>query len=760
MTLTPINISGLTVVSQPVVMNGELFFVGYDAVHGDQLWESNGTAAGTVRVSDGNDGNGGINPTDLTVVGNTLYFAADNLTNGDQLWKSNGTASGTTMVTDSNGGIDPTDLTDFNGTLYFAGFDSNDGTQLFTSDGTAAGTTIVLDIAGPTGANSKPGSYPSDLTAVGGLLYFEATSASSGSQLWATNGTASGTTMLTSGDAANGGISPQFLIAMGNTLYFNGFDPTNGFQLWSSTGTAAGTVTLTSGGASSLGLDPQELTAVGNTLYFSGTDGVHGTQLWSFAGTTPGAATMLTSANVSGGGVAPTDLTAVGSTLYFIGDNGVDGDQLWSSTGTASGTAMFIDINGTTTSDPADLIDVDGTLYFTAYTTANGFQVWQSNGTANGTVMDTSFDTGLINSLANFASVGSSLYFTTPAALSTSTPPETASMWQWQPAASPTPTITWAAPANIVYGTALGTTQLDATASYTVDGSTVSVPGNFTYSPAAGTVLGAGNGQTLFVTFTPTDTTNYSANTATTTINVQQATPTITWANPASLVYGTPLGGTQLDATASDTVNGSTVSVPGTFSYSPAAGAVLAVGNGQTLSVVFTPTDTTDYKSTSATATINVLTATPTPTPTSTPTPAPTPTIKGEQIVLTYLKHNKKGKPIGKPVVNIMIDYSIPMNSGTADNASNYQVDWVSTKKVKKKVQTILHPIGVLSATSNASNTAVTLATSATNAKFAKGGQLTIIAAAPGGVDSAAGVYLAGNNIFTITAKAGSIEPS
>ena len=86
--------------------------------------------------------------------------------------------------------------------------------------------------------------------------------------------------------------------------------------------------------------------------------------------------------------------------------------------------------------------------------------------------------------------------------------------------------------------------------------------------------------------------------TATATIAVAQATPTITWANPASIVYGTALSSAQLDATAS---------VPGTFTYTPAAGTVLGAGNSQTLSVTFTPTDSTDYKSASATASINVL---------------------------------------------------------------------------------------------------------------------------------------------------------
>src|SRR5436309_3287873 len=58
--------------------------------------------------------------------------------------------------------------------------------------------------------------------------------------------------------------------------------------------------------------------------------------------------------------------------------------------------------------------------------------------------------------------------------------------------------ITWGYPADITYGIALSSAQLNATAG---------VAGSFAYSPASGAVLGAGNNQTLSVTFTPTDTT-------------------------------------------------------------------------------------------------------------------------------------------------------------------------------------------------------------------------------------------------------------
>jgi hypothetical protein len=76
--------------------------------------------------------------------------------------------------------------------------------------------------------------------------------------------------------------------------------------------------------------------------------------------------------------------------------------------------------------------------------------------------------------------------------------------------------------------------------------------------------------------------------------------PQITWANPAAITYGTPLGDTQLKATAD---------VPGSFSYTSAAGAMLNAGNGQTLHVAFTPTDTGTYASIEGSVSIDVLRA-------------------------------------------------------------------------------------------------------------------------------------------------------
>jgi hypothetical protein len=151
------------------------------------------------------------------------------------------------------------------------------------------------------------------------------------------------------------------------------------------------------------------------------------------------------------------------------------------------------------------------------------------------------------------------------------------------------PEIVWATPAPIIYGAPLSAAQLQASAS---------IPGTFVYSPPPGTVLPIGT-NTLSVTFTPTNSTDYAPATATVQLTVNQAKLVVTWPALAPTVYGTPLGATQLDATST---------VPGAFVYTPPAGTVLSAGL-HTLSVTFTPTDTSIYPVTTATAQLTVIPA-------------------------------------------------------------------------------------------------------------------------------------------------------
>jgi hypothetical protein len=121
------------------------------------------------------------------------------------------------------------------------------------------------------------------------------------------------------------------------------------------------------------------------------------------------------------------------------------------------------------------------------------------------------------------------------------------------------------------------------------------VSGTWIYSPASATAAGS---TPVTGTFTSSNTNYASGGTASGTLKIDAATPAITWATPAAILYGTLLSSTQLDATAS---------VPGTFVYNPAAGTTPPVGN-DTLSVSFTPMDAADYKTVTASVVLVVNT--------------------------------------------------------------------------------------------------------------------------------------------------------
>ena len=153
--------------------------------------------------------------------------------------------------------------------------------------------------------------------------------------------------------------------------------------------------------------------------------------------------------------------------------------------------------------------------------------------------------------------------------------------------------LIWNNPADISYGTALSSRQLNASAS---------VPGNFIYNPNVSTILTAGNGINLNVTFIPADTSSYSILTKTVKINVLKSEPLIVWNNPANINYGATLGNKQLSAF---------TGIPGSYVYNPPATTLLKAGTGIDLKVTFLPSDTLNYDSVSKTVKINVLKASP-----------------------------------------------------------------------------------------------------------------------------------------------------
>jgi len=230
----------------------------------------------------------------------------------------------------------------------------------------------------------------------------------------------------------------------------------------------------------------------------------------------------------------------------------------------SSGYTVLLNRPGKTVGNPAGYADSgfnvtfqDGAangdvhLYQNAANPAAGSPLtgnWQPDGRTNdpATVTDAATRTTTLSSFNGLNAAGEwTLYVSDLQSGGTNLVTE----WSLQITGAASPTLTWANPADITYGTALSGTQLNAVAVYNA----TNVTGSYSYTPASGTVLHAGASQTLAVTFTPADTTSFLSASTNVTINVLTASLTIT-ANNTNKVYGAALPG--FTASYSGFVNG------------------------------------------------------------------------------------------------------------------------------------------------------------------------------------------------------------
>ncbi len=203
------------------------------------------------------------------------------------IWATDGTPGGTIQISSTikygdNFGI-------LNGKFIFNGITTTAGTELYTSDGTAGGTTLIKDI-NPGAVSSTPGS----MVVLKGYLYFSAATANEGRELWRSDGTLAGTTLvkdIVSGPASSNSIDSFNLFSNGTFLLFAAEATGAGVELWKSDGSAAGTVLLKDINLAGGGLDssnPREFSVLNSTILFLANDGVHGEELWKTDGTSGG----------------------------------------------------------------------------------------------------------------------------------------------------------------------------------------------------------------------------------------------------------------------------------------------------------------------------------------------------------------------------------------------------------------------------------------------------------------------------------------
>ena len=360
------------------IANGVFYFNANDGSTGFELWRSDGTESATSLIKDINPtstSSGLYGPFKVLGAGNTLYFVADDGVHGDELWKTDGTAAGTVMIRDINPGSAhsrPGDLAVLNGVLYFNADNGVNGRELWKSNGTEAGTVMVKDI--------NPGAVSSQidwLTVLGNAVYFSAESPGFGRELWKSDGTDAGTIQVKDIFSGNGSSSPASFTLYGSNLFFSAHGPA-GRELWKTDGTNAGTVMVKdiNVGASS---DPANLKVLNGMLLFSATTTISGTEPWISNGTDAG--TNLLADVVSGPGNSnPREFAFVNGLYYYVASHPTYGEELWYYF-PGFGNFLTTDLNpGTTGSAPHNLVTFNNTLYLIAKDAANGDELRKVNG--------------------------------------------------------------------------------------------------------------------------------------------------------------------------------------------------------------------------------------------------------------------------------------------------------------------------------------------------------------------------------------------
>jgi ELWxxDGT repeat protein len=166
-----------------LIEGDDLFFQGWDPGHGYELWKTDGTTDGTGIVKDIHPGPSSSGLSRAVAIDGTLYFSADDGAAGVELWKSDGTEVGTVMVRDldpTGSGLTSDGPAEVKGALLFSATDGNGGRELWTSDGTAEGTVKVQEIRpGPRSSN------PQGFAVAGTRVFFTADDGVHGRELWA-----------------------------------------------------------------------------------------------------------------------------------------------------------------------------------------------------------------------------------------------------------------------------------------------------------------------------------------------------------------------------------------------------------------------------------------------------------------------------------------------------------------------------------------------------------------------------------------------
>lgn len=361
--------------AQRITPIGEVaYFAGRDATHGEELWRTDGTAAGTWRVTDLWPGRGGSLPDDIVPFADGVMFVAADERHGFELWRMNPTDAAAELVRDILPGPEgsrPYDLTPVGQRVFFRVFPRGGVEELWVTDGTAEGTVRLLTGLGL-----------GRLTALGERLYFSIEG--DGFEMWTTDGTVEGTRQVAdlSDDSS---VSYYFVGPAGRSLFFSVSStgrlgrPT---ELWVSDGTSSGASSFFDLG---VGFPRGQILGVLDAyLYFTVTDDENQRHIvWRTDGTRDGTEVFLTPPAALR---SVHELVKIGEAFYLIGVDREVGGSLWKTDGTTGGTQRLADANPAQCSGDFGRLTVAGErVFFLGRRPGNDVEVWTSDGSIEGT---------------------------------------------------------------------------------------------------------------------------------------------------------------------------------------------------------------------------------------------------------------------------------------------------------------------------------------------------------------------------------------
>jgi ELWxxDGT repeat protein len=304
-----------------VVFKGALYFKATHPDTGSELWKSDGTTDGTLIVKDLSDGATSTLPGYLFATSSMLYFCG---LNDHKLYGSDGSADGTKLVSDKVivGQSGNAYFTEYLNEVYFNGVDvtgpDEKGAQLWKVSGyTAQRVTAII--------SNEAMLSPNHLVVASGKLFFIGQQYPFGDELWTYNGlTASMVKDIDPSGHGPGG----FITSFKDKVVFSAGDATTGKELWVSDGTENGTKMIKDFYPGSISSGIVSPVIIGDTLYFSADDGTGG-ELWRLI-SPDGQPEKFT--NITGGGAWGPELARIGKTFVFSAGDATSGTELWKMT--------------------------------------------------------------------------------------------------------------------------------------------------------------------------------------------------------------------------------------------------------------------------------------------------------------------------------------------------------------------------------------------------------------------------------------------